>query len=144
MKVYLDNGATTKVADEVIKEMNTYLKDKYGNPSSMHSFGEAAYNGIENARKIIAEKLKCEPKEIIFTSGGTESNNLAIKETAFSKRKGKIIISKFEHHSVFDTCKFLENMGFKVVYLNIEKNGLVDIKQLEKELDNETILVSIM
>lgn len=145
MKAYLDNGATTKVADEVVKEMNIYLKNKYGNPSSLHSFGEEAFNGIENARKIIADKLKCDAKEIIFTSGGTESNNLAIKEIAFTKRKGKIITSKFEHHSVLETCKFLEVlMGFKVVYLNIDKNGFVDIKQLEKELDSETILVSIM
>lgn len=149
MKVYLDNGATTKVDAEVVKVMNIYFTDKYGNASSLHGFGREAREDVENARKVIAKSINAEPNEIIFTSGGTESDNLAIKgimEYCVSG-KGKnmhMITSKIEHPAVLNTCECLQKQGVKVTYLDVDSKGFVDIKQLKKSITKDTVLVSIM
>ncbi len=146
MKVYLDNGATTKASKEVVEEINKYLTDIYGNASSIHTFGEAAKAGMDEARKIIAKKLNAEPEEIIFTSGGTESDNLAIKGATYAnKDKGNhIITSKIEHHAVLHSCKSLEKEGYKVTYLDVGKDGMIDPQDVKKAITKETILVTIM
>ena len=146
MRVYLDNAATTKTAPEVVEAMQPYFTEKYGNASSIHSFGEEAKEALENAREQIAKYINAEPEEIIFTSGGTESDNLAIKGTAYAlKNKGKhIITSKFEHHAVLETCQALEKEGFEVTYIGISKDGFVDIDSLKSAIRNDTILVTIM
>lgn len=146
MQIYLDNAATTRVSDDVFREMTPYFKNKYGNASSLHDFGQEANVAIEKARKIIAERLNADAKEIIFTSGGTESNNLAILGIAYNyKNKGNhIITTKFEHPSVLETCKSLEKEGFSVTYLSLNKEGLVSLEELKKSITNKTILVTIM
>ncbi len=145
-KVYLDNAATTPQDPEVVEAMLPYFKEHFGNPSSIHAFGQKAKEGIDKARKIIAKKIKANPDEIIFTSGGTEANNLALKGIAHTqKAKGNhIITSQIEHHSVLNTARQLEKEGFKVTYLKVDKEGLVDPKELEKAITKETILVSVM
>lgn len=146
MKVYLDNGATTRVDPEVVKAMKPYFSDKYGNASSLHRFGVEAKKVLDGSRKIIAKKLNASSDEIIFTSGGSESNNLAVKGIAYNYRKkgNHIITSKIEHPSVLETCKALDKEGFKVDYLNVDKNGFIDIKQLESLINKKTILVSVI
>ncbi|MBN1644499.1 cysteine desulfurase [Candidatus Woesearchaeota archaeon] len=145
-KVYLDNAATTKMADEVVKAMNPYFSDKFGNASCLHSFGQEARDAVENARKIIADKINAEPEEIIFTSGGSESNNLAIKGIAYElKGRGNhIITSKFEHPAVLNVSKELEKQGFKISYLNVSRDGFIDLEQLKQSITKQTILVSLM
>jgi len=145
-KIYLDNGASTKVDDDVIRVMQPYLTEYYGNSSSLHGFGIDAKNGLEKARKIIAKSINAEPEEIIFTSGGTESNNFALKAIAFeNKDKGNhIITTKVEHKSILETCKWLEKQGFEITYLNVDKEGFVDLNELEKSINKKTILVSII
>ncbi|MBW2973320.1 cysteine desulfurase NifS [Candidatus Woesearchaeota archaeon] len=146
MRVYLDNAATTKTAPEVVEAMHPYFTEKYGNASSIHSFGEEAKEALENAREQLAKYINAEPEEIIFTSGGTESDNLAIKGTAYAlKDKGKhIITSKFEHHAVLETCQALEKEGFEVTYIGISKDGFVDIAALKNAIRDDTILATIM
>ncbi len=146
MKVYLDNAATTKTAPEVAEAMLPFFTEKYGNASSIHSFGEEAKDALENARQKLAEHIHAEPENIIFTGGGTESDNLAIKGTAYAlKNKGKhIITSKFEHHAVIETCQALEKEGFEVTYLGISKDGFVNSEELKKAIRDDTILVTIM
>ncbi|HLC86805.1 MAG TPA: cysteine desulfurase family protein [Candidatus Nanoarchaeia archaeon] len=146
MKIYLDNAATTQVAKEVFNSMKPYLTEKYGNASSLHSFGEEANKALTNSRKIIAEKLKANQEEIIFTSGGTESNNLAILGIAHNYReKGNhIITTKFEHPSVLETCKALEKEGFNITYLNLNREGFINLNELKNSINSKTILVSIM
>lgn len=144
MKIYLDNGATTKVDPKVVKAMQPYFTEKYGNPSSLHFKGQEAKMALEESRAIIAKKLNAHPDEIIFTSGGSESNNLAIKGLAYQKEKGHIITTKFEHKSVLNTCKYLEKKGFKVTYLNVDKDGFISLKELEDSITPETIIVSIV
>jgi len=145
-ELYLDYAATTPVRKEVLKEMLPYFEKSFGNPSSAHSKGMEGLKAIEEARKRVAKILNCDPKEIIFTSGGTESVNLAIKGFAFAnKDKGNVIITqKTEHSAVLNTCKWLESQGFKVIYLDVDEFGLVDLEKLEKAITNQTILVSIM
>ncbi len=144
--VYLDNGATTKIDNEVLKEMQPYLENEYGNASSLHSLGLTAKTAIENAREIIAKSINAKPEEIIFTSGGTESNNFALKSYAFNnKDKGNhIITTKVEHKSILETCKWLEKQGFEITYLDVDKEGFVNIKDLEKNITKKTILISII
>ncbi|MEM2089665.1 MAG: cysteine desulfurase NifS [Candidatus Pacearchaeota archaeon] len=145
-RIYLDYAATTPVASEVLEAMKPYFSEKYGNASSLHAFGQEARKALEDARKKIANFINARPAEIIFTSGGTESNNLAIKGIAFAnKEKGKhIITSKIEHHAVLEPCKWLEKQGFKVTYLPVNNEGIVNPEDVEKAITKETILVSIM
>jgi len=144
--VYLDNAATTAVAPEVFAAMEPYFSVKYGNASSLHSMGNEAKRGLEESRAKVAEFLKADPSEIIFTSGATEANNLAVKGTAMANRtKGKhVITSRIEHPCVMESCKWLEKQGFEVTYLPVDGHGLVDPAALERTLRKDTILVSIM
>jgi len=144
--IYLDYSATTPMEKEVVNSMMPYFSEKFGNPGSFHSKGLEAKNSLDSARETVAKILNCTPSEIIFTSGGTESINFALKGIAFQhKLKGNhIITSKIEHHAVMSTCEFLEKNGFKVTYLNVDKYGLVNPKDVEKAITDKTILISIM
>ena len=143
--IYFDNNATTKVADEVVSAMMPFFCEFYGNPSSMHMFGGQISREIRHARQQIADMLGCEPSEIIFTSGGTESDNTAIKGTlAALPNRRKIITTRVEHPAVLTTCRDLENHGYEVVELDVDEKGRLDIERLEKEIDDDTALVTIM
>lgn len=146
MEIYLDHAATTYPFSEVRDVMNQVMEIDYGNPSSLHKKGIESEQYIRNARQIIANSLKVNTKEIIFTSGGTEANNMALLGVAMAnKRKGKHIIStKIEHASVSEPLHFLEEEGFCVTYLSVDKNGQVDLDQLKESIQEQTILVSIM
>ncbi len=144
-QVYLDNGASTQVDPLVIIEMNKYHQNNYANSSSTHSFGQDAKQALENARKRLAKLLKAKPEEIIFTSGGTESNNFAIKGIAFAnKDKNHIITTKVEHKCVLQSCKWLESQGYEVTYLNVDPNGFVKPEDLENAITDKTILFSVI
>ncbi len=143
--IYLDNGATTPVYPEVIKEMNKFYSEKYGNPSSPHELGEAALKEMNSARRKIAQEILAKVFEIIFTSGGTEANNLAILGLANANPgKKKIIISAIEHSSVYESCMALKEKGYKIIEIPVDNNGLADIGYLERAIDNKTLLVSII
>ena len=144
--VYLDNAATTKMSDKVIEEMTKSFSENYGNPSSVHSLGQRAKSAVERARHIIAQNLKVETTEIVFTSGGAEGNNLAIRGfLKANKDKGKhIITSKIEHSTILKTFEQLENEGYEISYISVDENGAVDIEELKQELREDTALVSIM
>lgn len=146
MEVYLDHNATTPLMPEVFEAMQPFLKDSYGNPSSLHIKGRQAKNAIEQARLIIAETIGAESVDIIFTSGGTESDNLAIKGAAYANGdKGRhIITSVIEHMAVLQACRFLEGEGFEVTYIGVDRFGVVDIEQLKKAIRKDTSLISIM
>ncbi len=145
-QIYLDHAATTYLDSRVMKAMKPYFEEKYGNPGSLHQKGLEAKEAVTKAREKVAELIKAKPEEIIFTSGGTESINLALQETVYPNReKGKhIITSKIEHPAVLETCKFLEKDGFTVTYLEVDKDGLVNPKEVEKAIRKDTILISIM
>lgn len=145
-RIYLDHAATTPVDPRVVEAMIPYLTENFGNPSSIHSFGRETRRAIEDARALVAKEIGAEPGEIIFTGSGSESDNMALKGIAQAYRdKGNhIITSAIEHHAVYDTCKYLEKQGFRVTYLPVDANGLVNPETLVKELTPETILVSIM
>jgi cysteine desulfurase len=145
-RIYLDHAATTPVAKEVLEEMLPYFKEKYGNASSLHNFGIEAREAIEKARDFILNKLNGKEHKLIFTSGGTESNNFAIKGIAFAnKNKGKhIITTKVEHACILNTCKWLESQGFEITYLDVDREGFVDLSKLEKAIKKDTILVSVI
>ena len=144
--IYLDNCATTKVREEVLEKMYESFKDDFGNPSSLHRLGLKSEKEINNSRETIADYLRVDSKEIFFTSGGTESNNLAIQGIVKSSiRKGNhIITSKIEHPSVVNVMKDLEEKGMNVTYLDVDKDGLLDIEQFEDSINDNTILVSII
>ena len=145
--IYLDYAATTPVDPRVAEKMIPYLCEQFGNPaSSSHSFGWNAEEAVENARAEIAALINADPREIIFTSGATESDNLAIKGAAhFYQSKGKHIITvKTEHKAVLDTCRELEREGFEVSYLGVKENGLLDLDELKDAIRSDTILVSVM
>jgi cysteine desulfurase len=147
MNVYFDNSATTQPAPEVIKSMMEVLEKYYGNPSSLHHLGAEAEQLITRSKKLISTLLKVDPSEIFFTSGGTESNNLAVKGVAFAyQNRGKhLITTQIEHASVFDACKVLEeNFGFEVTYLPVNKEGIVSVETLKSAIRSDTTLVSIM
>jgi cysteine desulfurase len=146
MKAYLDNSATTMPSEKVKKAINDFLNKSYGNPSSLHDLGIIAERKIRKAKKNIANDLKCERKEIVFTSGGTESNNLAIIGYALkNKNKGNhLITTTYEHKSVLNSFKYLETIGFNVTYLPVGSQGEIKTDDLKDALTNETILVSIM
>jgi len=145
-KIYLDNAATTKVDAKVLEAMLPYFSEKYGNASSSHLMGRETREAIEKAREIIAKSINAKPSEIYFTSGGTESNNWAVKELYFTNQhmKKHIITTKIEHPSITEPCKLLEKMGAKITYLDVESEGFIDLKELESAIDDETILVSVI
>ena len=146
MEAYFDNAATTKVFPEVKDLVVKLMEEDYGNPSSLHQKGLDAGHYIKETKEILAKEWKVDSKEIVLTSGGTESNNLALIGAALAnKRSGnRIITSKVEHASVSSTMAFLESLGFEVVYLNVDHQGIVDLEQLEQEVNEDTILVSVM
>ena len=146
MDIYFDNGATTRVFPEGKDVMVKVLEEEYGNPSSMHKKGLVAEHHLKRTREIIAKSLKVDPKEITFTSGGTESNNLAIIGTALAnQRKGKhIITSTIEHASVYNPFFFLEEMGFEVTFVPVDEKGILRLDKLKEAIRPDTILVSVM
>ncbi len=146
MKVYFDNAATTKVRDEVVAEISNVLKNCFGNPSSSHSYGRSAKSYIETSRKSIAKILNCEPGEIIFNSGGTESDNSILKCAVKDLGVKHIISSKIEHHAITHTLEDIKNKDLKVHYVNLKDEGEIDIDNLESilKLNNEPKLVSLM
>lgn len=145
-KVYLDHSATTRTDEDVARSMVEYMTDLYGNPSSVHSFGRATRKAVEEAREKIARAIGAEPNEIIFTSGGTEADNLAIRGVAYAnkKRGNHIITSSIEHHAVLDSCKSLEREGFQVTYVPVDEEGLIKLEELKKAITDQTILISVM
>ena len=144
--IYLDYNATTPVDREVVDAMQPYLSTYFGNPSSAHSFGTETKIAVENARKQVAAIINCKPNEVIFTSGGTESNNYAIKGFAYAnEHKGKhIITSTIEHPAVTEVCKYLENKGFHISYIPVDEFGLIQLDELEAAITPQTILISVM
>lgn len=146
MFVYLDNSATTKQYDAVTEKMIQYMKEDFGNPSSLHRLGITAEKAIKTARKNVADAVGVRDDEITFTSGGTEADNTALLGTVSArKRRGKkIITTRIEHPAILETTNKLENLGFEVEYLEVNEKGLVDIKELQKSLSQDTIMISIM
>lgn len=143
--VYLDNNATTKVAPEVIEEMLPYFSDLYGNPSSMHTFGGQGGHKLREARERVAALLGCDPTEIVFTGCGTESDNAAIKgAVAAAPHKRKLITTRVEHPAVLATCRAMANQGYFVVELGVDRQGRLDLAELESHLDDNTAIVTIM
>ncbi len=145
-KIYLDYAATAPCDPEVVKAMQPYFFEKFGNPSSIHSFGQEAKKAVEDSRSAVASFLGARPEEIVFTSGGTEANNYAIKGAAFSleKKGNHIITTAIEHHAVSEPCKFLEKRGFQVSYVGVDKHGLVSPDDIKKAITDKTILISVM
>ena len=143
--IYLDNAATTQVDDSIIKEMNLYHKEKYGNASSIHLIGQEAKRALEESRHVIAKSINAKDDEIYFTSGGTEANNWVLKGLFFANgNKGHIITSKIEHDCILNSCKWLEEQGAKVTYLDVDAKGFIDLKKLEKAITKDTLVVSII
>ncbi len=144
--IYLDHAATTPMHPQVIEAMTAIMQDTFGNPSSIHGFGRHAHEKLETARQIIADSLQAKPHEIIFNSGGTEGDNTAILETAFSRQKeGRhLITTAIEHPAVLNTMKYLETKGFDVTYLPVDEKGNLSIEEVKKALREDTILVSVM
>jgi cysteine desulfurase len=144
--VYMDHAATTFTKAEVAESMLPFLKEQFGNPSSLYSIGMESKEAVEKAREQLAKALGAKPEEIYFTSGGTESDNWAVKGTAFSRRKkGKhIITTSIEHHAVLYPCEYLESQGFEVTYLPVDSYGLVDPAEVEAAIREDTILISVM
>lgn len=143
---YFDHAATTGVKEEVLKEMLPYFNIEYGNPSSIYGIGRSVKRAIEGAREKVAKAINAKPNEIYFTGCGSESDNLAIKGIAYAlKEKGNhIITSRIEHHAVLNSCKSLERDGFKVTYLNVDKDGLINLQELKETITDKTILITIM
>ncbi len=144
-KIYLDNNATTKVDDEVLEAMLPYLKSQYGNPSSIYSFGKDVTEKIKNSKKNIAKLLNAQEDEIIFTSCASESNVTAIMSAVKNNpNKKHIITTKVEHASILETMKNLENNGYNITYLSVDKNGKLDLEELKSKITNDTCLISVM
>ncbi len=149
-KVYIDYGASTPVDREVLDEMMPFFDKIYGNPSSIHEFGRDAFDAVEKGREQVANLISGKPDEIVFTSSGTESDNLAIKGVAFKnkdKRSSKgyhIITSSIEHPAVLETCKYMEKIGFNVKFLPVDKHGLIELNELEDAISKDTFLITIM
>lgn len=146
--IYLDNAATTPVKDEVLKSMLPYFKEVYSNPSAVYSFAGKAGIAVENARRSVAELIGARADEIYFTSGGSESDNWAIKsvaETMSSSGMGKhIITSSIEHHAVLNTCRYLETKGYEVTYIGVDKDGIVSVEEIASAIRSDTVLISVM
>src|SRR4030088_3770274 len=147
LPIYMDNHATTPMDPRVLEEMLPYFMEKFGNAASRnHSFGWAGEEGVDKARERVAKLIGATPKEIIFTSGATESDNLAIKGVAemYREKGNHIITAVTEHKAVLDPCKRLEKNGYRVTYMPVQKDGLVDLDDLKRAMDDKTILVTIM
>lgn len=144
--IYLDNAATTRVADEVLEAMLPYFTEYYGNPSSIYSFAGKSKDAVEKARTTIADILGAKPEEIYFTGGGSESDNWALKATAEAyASKGKhIITSTIEHHAILHTCEYLEKHGYEVTYVGVDENGIIRLDELEQAIRPDTIMISVM
>jgi len=144
--IYFDHASTTKTKEEVLKEMFPFFNMHFGNPSSTYSLGRDAKRKVEEAREKVAYAINANPKEIYFTGCGSESDNIALRGIAnANKDKGNhIITSKIEHPAVLNTCKALEKEGYRVTYLNVNSDGIVELKELEKSINSDTILISIM
>lgn len=144
--VYVDNNATTMVGPEVFEAMRPFFTEKYGNPSSMHTFGGELHNNIERSREAVADLLGAsDPQEVIFTSCGTESDNTAIMSTLRSyPDKKHIITTKVEHSAVLNLCKYLETTGYRVTYLGVDSEGMIDVNELKSSIDQDTAVISIM
>ena len=144
--IYLDNAATTKVDKKVIEAMLPYFDEKYGNASSLHLKGEEVKRALEEARQVIAKSIKAKYNEIIFTGSGTEANNFVIKGLFFKNypNKNHIITTKIEHDCVLNACKWLEKQGAKITYLDVDENGLINVKDVENAITDKTFLVSVI
>ncbi len=142
--IYLDNAASTQIHEDVLNSMLPYLKEQYGNPSSIHRYGRLARKAIEKARKQIASLINAEPSEILLTSGGTESNNTALKGIAMKNISGQIITSSIEHDAILEPCKKLAQNGFDVDYLPVNRFGMIECADLKNHISEKTSLVSIM
>lgn len=144
--IYLDNAATTRTAPEVVEAMLPYFSELYGNPSSIYSIAQKSKEAITKGREQIAAVLGTNPENIYFTAGGSESDNWALKATfdAFKSKGKHIITTKIEHHAILHTCEYLEKQGARITYLNVDKNGVVDLEELKAAITPETILISIM
>ncbi len=144
--IYLDNAATTRTAPEVVEAMLPYFSEQYGNPSSIYGLGAQSKKAVTAAREKIAAALGAKPEEIYFTAGGSESDNWALKTAAEAYAgKGKhIITTGIEHHAILHTCEYLEKKGYEITYLGVDKEGLVDLEELEKAIRPDTILISVM
>jgi len=142
--IYLDNAASTKIHENVLESMLPYLKEQYGNPSSIHRYGRLTHKAIEKARKQIASLINAEPSEILITSGGTESNNTALSGIAMKNPSCKIITSLIEHDAILEPCKKLSQSGFDIDYLSVDSFGMVDYLDLKNHISEKTCLVSIM
>jgi cysteine desulfurase len=145
-RIYLDHGATTPTHPEVVDAMAPYVTDAFGNPSSIHSYGQEAKGAVEQARAKIAELIGARSEEIVFTSGGTEADNLALKGIAYANQhKGNhIITTSVEHHAVLEVCRFLERSGLRLTYLPVDKYGMVDPDDVRKAITDKTILISVI
>ncbi len=144
--IYLDNAATTRTAPEVVEAMLPYFSELYGNPSSIYSIAQKSKEAITKGREQIAAVLGTNPENIYFTAGGSESDNWALKATfdAFKSKGNHIITTKIEHHAILHTCEYLEKQGARITYLNVDKNGVVDLEELKAAITPETILISVM
>jgi len=143
-RVYLDHNASTPVHPDVVAEMLPYFGERFGNPSSVHGFGREARAGVDQARDRIARFLKVAADEVVFTSGGTESDNMALKGLAFARGKGHLITSKIEHHAVLRAAEWLETQGFAVTYVGVDEYGMVDPDEVKRAIRPDTIGISIM
>jgi cysteine desulfurase len=143
-RVYLDHAATTPADPRVVEAMAPYHSKNYGNPSSLYSDARVARMAVDEARANVAALVNAKPEEIVFTSGGTESNNLALKGVAFSKKKGHIITTSIEHHAILHPLEWLEKQGFEVTYLGVDKEGIVDPQSVADAVKNDTILITVM
>ncbi len=142
----MDNAATTSMRKEVLDEMIPYFSENYGNPSSLYSIAQVARDAVDESRENVAKILNCKPSEIIFTSGGTESDNMAIIGVAKALKDtgNHLITTKIEHHAVIHAMEELESIGFEVSYLNVDKDGFINLEELESKIKNNTSLISIM
>ena len=143
-QVYLDHNASTPVHPEVVEAMLPYFSERFGNPSSVHGFGREAREGLETAREQVAHFLRVGKEEVVFTSGGTESDNMAVKGVAMARRQGHIITSRIEHHAVLRAVQTLESQGFPATYLDVDGHGQVDPDALRRAIRPDTILITIM
>jgi len=143
-RIYMDHSATTPVAPEVLEAMLPYFRERYGNASSLHEFGREARDAVEGAREKLASLIGASPEEIYFTSGGTESDNLALKGVALSSRGKHIITTSIEHPAVLEVCRSLERVGFDVTYVPVDDMGIVDPGEIERAIRDDTVLISVM